>query len=105
MESFKDHPDIDAVFVTNSRVMTVARYLEESSNTGILLMGYDFLEKNIEYLKKDVIDFLICQKPQEQAYKGLMSLHRKLVLSMDVEKTQFMPIDIITRENSDFYKN
>lgn len=105
LTAFKDNPDIDAVFVTNSRVMAVARYLEETDNTKILLVGYDFLEKNIEYLKKDVIDFLICQKPQEQAYKGLMSLHRKLVLSMNVEKTQFMPIDIITRENSDFYKN
>ena len=105
LTAFKDNPDIDAVFVTNSRVMAVARYLEETGNTNILLVGYDFLEKNIEFLKKDVIDFLICQKPQEQAYKGLMSLHRKLVLSMNVEKTQFMPIDIITRENADFYKN
>jgi LacI family transcriptional regulator len=71
----------------------------------ILLIGYDFLQENIEYLKNDVIDFLICQKPQEQGYRGIMALYQNLVLDVAVEKSYFMPIDIITKENYIFYRN
>lgn len=99
------HQDVKAIFVTNSRVSSVARFLEESEIKGILLIGYDFLNENIEYLKKGVIDFLICQKPQEQGYKGIMALYQNLVLNTAVDKAYFMPIDIITRENYKFYRN
>jgi LacI family transcriptional regulator len=101
----KSNPGIQAIFVTNSRVSSVARFLEESDLNKFLLVGYDFLEGNVEFLKKDVIDFLICQKPQEQGFRGLMALYQRLVHSQDVEKIHFMPIDIITRENYQFYNN
>ncbi len=96
---------VKVIFVTNSRVSYVARYLEEEGISGILLIGYDFLQQNIEYLEKSTIDFLICQKPQQQAYKGLMSLYNNCVLFSTPEKMQLMPIDIITRENYQFYTN
>ena len=97
--------NIKAIFVTNSRVSSVAQYLEESNTTGIKLVGYDFLEENIEYLKKGVIEFLISQKPKEQGYKGIITLYNYLVHSMLLGKSHFMPIDIITKENYAFYKN
>ncbi|UCJ10214.1 substrate-binding domain-containing protein [Chitinophaga pendula] len=97
--------NIDVIFVTNSRVATVARFLEETGDVNIRLIGYDFLAENIAYLEKSVIDFLICQKPQEQGHKGLMALYRHLVLGQSVEEEQYMPIDIITRENFRNYRN
>lgn len=97
--------NIDVIFVTNSRVATVARFLEETAGVNIRLIGYDFLAENIAYLEKSVIDFLICQKPQEQGHKGLMALYRHLVLGQPVEEEQYMPIDIITRENYRNYRN
>lgn len=104
-DTFAAHPDIEAVFVSNSRVASVARYLEQYHKNNLLLIGFDFLPKNIEYLKNNTIDFLICQKPQEQGYKGIMSLYYKLVHGQEPEKVNFMPIDIITRENYLFYQN
>lgn len=102
----KEHPDIKAVFVTNSRVSTVAHYFEKPGlKNGILLIGYDFLEKNIDYLERNIIDFLICQKPEEQGYRGIKALHQSQVLGNPVEKVHFMPIDIITRENYEVYRN
>lgn len=95
----------DVVFVTNSRVSTVAKYFEEHQIKGVKLIGYDFLEDNILHLKNKTIDFLICQKPQEQGYRGVMSLYDYLVLNTNIEKEQFMPIDIITRENYQYYSN
>ena len=96
--------DVKLIFVASSRVSMVAHYLKESKKD-ILLVGYDFLKENIEYLKEGIIDFLICQKPVDQAYKGIMALYQKLALEATVEEVQFMPIDIITRENYIFYQN
>ncbi|MDN5285408.1 MAG: transcriptional regulator, LacI family [Mucilaginibacter sp.] len=99
------HPDIKAIFVTNSRVFSVAQFLDGSPMNGILLIGYDFLKENIEYLQNGNIDFLICQKPQEQGYRGIMALYQNLVLNVAVDKAYYMPIDIITKQNHRFYRN
>jgi LacI family transcriptional regulator len=97
--------EIKAIFVTNSRVFSVARFLEEASLPQIKLVGYDFLENNVEYLKKGTIEFLISQKPKEQGYKGIITLYSHLVHATVIDKTYFMPIDILTKENYTFYKN
>lgn len=96
---------VNLIFVTNSRVASVARYLEEEKIENVKLIGFDFLEINITYLKKQTIDFLICQKPIEQGYKGIMALYNHFVHAITVEKVYHMPIDIITRENYQFYRN
>lgn len=96
---------IKGIFVTNSRVSSVARYLEESAVKGVKLVGYDFLEDNIEYLKKETIEFLISQKPKEQGYRGIMMLYNFLVHSAVIDQTYYMPIDILTKENYLFYRN
>ena len=98
-------PDIAAIFVTNSRVFTVATYLENEQKTNIRVLGYDFLKENINHLKKGTIDFLICHKPEEQWYRGVMSLYQTLVFSTQIEKEYLMPIDIVTKENYEFYPN
>nr|WKN37305.1 LacI family DNA-binding transcriptional regulator [Tunicatimonas sp. TK19036] len=105
MEAFNQHPDIQAVFATNSRVFSVAKFMEQAGKKDLLLIGYDFLKDNIEYLKKETIDFLICQKPEEQAYRGMMALYQHLFLGVNIDRVQYMPIDIITKENYEFYSN
>ncbi|MGF1925688.1 MAG: substrate-binding domain-containing protein, partial [Bacteroidia bacterium] len=104
-EILKQHADVKAIFVTNSRVFSVAQFLEKTSQEHIFLVGYDFLPESIEHLKKGVIDFLICQKPQEQGYKGIMALYQSVVLNGEVEPTYYMPIDILTKENYKSYRN
>ncbi|GEP96897.1 LacI family DNA-binding transcriptional regulator [Chitinophaga cymbidii] len=99
---FKEHGNIGVVFVTNSRVSNVAAFVEKLDRK-VILIGYDFVNENIEYIEKGVIDFLICQKPLEQAYKGVMAVYQHLAISSPVQKVTFMPIDIITRENYRFY--
>jgi LacI family transcriptional regulator len=102
--AFADHEDIRVVFVTNSRVSKVAHFIE-SINKDVILIGYDFLKENIEYMDKGIIDFLVCQKPKQQGYRALISLYQHLAFSSTVEKIYFMPIDILTKENSAFYRN
>ena len=95
---------VSAAFVTNSRVYEVAKYLENRNIDSISLLGYDLLPQNVEALRKGVIDFLISQKPEQQGYTGIMTLFNKLVLQKSVPQEQYISIDIITRENIDYYE-
>ena len=104
-EILAENSDVKAIFVTNSRVFSVAQFLEKTNQQHIFLVGYDFLPESIQHLKNGVIDFLICQKPQEQAYKGIMALYQHVVLNGEVAPTYYMPIDIITKENYKSYRN
>lgn len=100
------HPDLDLIFVTNSRTFLVARFLESSSlPTKPMLIGYDLVQKNSQYLQQGTIDFLICHQPEDQGYRSIMALYQHLVFQTPVEAVHYMPIDIVTRENSLFYEN
>lgn len=94
---------VDLIFVTNSRVFYVARFLEEAGIHNIRLIGFDLIDKNISCLENGRIDFIISQKPREQAYRGVMALYNKLIKGEPVEQQVFMPIDILTKENYRFY--
>jgi LacI family transcriptional regulator len=104
-EVFSCHPGITSIFVTNSRVFSVARFLEKKGRKDVLLIGYDYIDENIQCLKNGRINFLICQKPEEQGYRGVMALYHHLILKIPIRSIDYMPIDIITRENYEFYKN
>ena len=104
--AFASHPAIAAVFVTNSRAFLVARFLVNSALPDKpLLIGYDLINENVRYLDTGVIDYLICHQPDDQGYRSIMTLYQHLVFSAPVAKEQYMPIDIITRENRAFYRN
>lgn len=102
---FQRNPDITAVFVTNSRVFSVAKFLEKTHRDNVLLIGYDYIDENIQFLKNGRINFLICQKPEEQGYRGVMALYHHLILKIPIATIDYMPIDIITKENYEFYRN
>ena len=102
-ETFEHHR-IGGLFVTNSRVYKVAEYLADRGSMGVRLVGYDLLPESVEYLKRDFIDFLISQKPEDQAFKGLTSLFNLVAFHREQPKEQYMPIDIITRENLHYYQ-
>lgn len=104
-ETLKDRPDIQGIFVTNSRVHRVAAFLEKVNRQDIRLIGYDVTKENKVFLARDTIDFLIGQQPWEQGYKSVMALFNHLVLKKEPKKTQHLPIDIITRENIEDYHN
>lgn len=62
-------------------------------------MGFDLVDKNCEYLKKNMIDFLISQNPERQAFEGLILLARTLVFKEKCKKQYIVPLDILTKEN------
>jgi LacI family transcriptional regulator len=98
-------PSTKGIFVTNSRAYKIAQFLEEYSFQNITLIGYDLIEKNLEYLEKDMITFLIGQKPEEQGYKSVHTLFNYLISGKQINQLNYSPIDIIMKENIDYYKN
>ncbi len=93
------------LFVANSRAHLVAKYFQANDIKNVILIGYDLLQENIEYLEMGIIQFLICQKPEEQGYKSVFSLFNHLFLKKQVEMLNYSPIDIIMKENIEYYKN
>ena len=69
------------------------------------MVGYDYLDDNIAFLKKGLINFLICHKPIEQGHKGIVHLYQSIVHNTHVQKDYFMPIDIVSKGNFNLYSN
>jgi LacI family transcriptional regulator len=103
-DAFKYFSNICGVFVTNSKVYKVAKYLEDNNLRKTRVVGYDLLEENKKHLNSGNIQFLISQKPVEQGFLSIMSLFNHVVIRKKINKMQYMPIDIITKENIEYYK-
>ena len=95
--------NVAGIFVTNSRVHLVAKYLAERGAMNVRLIGYDLLPESVEFLRREYIDFLISQSPEEQSYLGIRQLFSKIVLKRQLPAEVLLPIDILTKENIDYY--
>lgn len=102
-KAFKDHPDIASIFITGSRSFLIAGYLEQNDLKSVNLVGYDLLDSNVGFLKAGTTRFLIGQRPEEQTYKGIKKLFEYLSLNKLPEKIEYLPVDIVTSENVDFF--
>jgi LacI family transcriptional regulator len=98
-----EHPDTGSIFVTGSKSYKIADFLESEGIDFISLIGYDLLEDNVSHLKSGRISFLIGQRPEEQAYKGVRKLFDFLSLDRTPEKMEYLPIDVVTSENVQFF--
>lgn len=96
--------NIKGIFVTNSKVFYVGRFIEKFKMNHLKIIGHDLLKENIDYLKKDLVSFLICQRPEEQGYNALNKLFRHIVQKRLISKVNYTSIDIVTKENVDYYK-
>lgn len=97
---FKDISNIQAIFVTNSKVHIIANFLmKQKFDQEIVLVGYDLIDENIEYLNKDIIDYLISQNPVKQGYSSVMKLFQSTILNEKQDKVNYLPIDIVIKEN------
>ena len=94
--------DVNCIFVTNSKVHLAAACFKELRLTPKVI-GYDLIPLNIALLKEGLIDFLICQKPEVQGFHAIQLLFDFLVKKEKIRKDNFTSIDLITKENIDFY--
>ncbi|MGQ1784132.1 MULTISPECIES: LacI family DNA-binding transcriptional regulator [unclassified Saccharicrinis] len=96
---FENNPNIGGVFVSSSRTYVVAEYLQKYNKQNLFLVGYELFGKNSDFLQQRVINFLIGQRPIEQAEKTFKKLFDFMAHNAVPDKKDYQPIDIINAEN------
>ena len=96
---------IEGIFVPSSMSYVVAEYLQKNNLEHVHLVGFDALANNLKYLKTGVIDFLIDQDPFEQGYLGVKVIFEYLLFKKLPRKIYPSAINIVTKENSEFFRN
>ncbi|MDB5141820.1 MAG: substrate-binding protein [Mucilaginibacter sp.] len=99
----KSKPNLQSIYITTSKSYEIALCLEQRDITPIKLVGYDLLPKNIDYLNKGAISFLINQNPKGQGYWGIHQLVNHLVFKKTIPVLKYLPLDVVTRENAAYY--
>lgn len=91
--------NIGAVLATSSRTYAIAEYFMKKGRRDLFIVGYEFFGKNVTFLQRRMIQFLVSQRPVEQAENAFKRLFNYLTLNTIPEKKEFQPIDIINAEN------
>lgn len=102
-EMLSTTPKVTGIFVTTSKVNVVADYLQQIPGHKINLIGYDLIERNLHYLETGTISFLINQNPKGQGYWGIHALADHLIFQKKNNPIKYLPLDIITKENLQYY--
>lgn len=101
---FTNNPNIHHCITFNSKAHLVAEFLQRSNRRNVQIMGYDMVEKNAECVRQGSISFLIAQHAYMQGYSCMETLFEAVVLRKEVTPVHYMPIEILTKENVDFYR-
>lgn len=102
-KAFDERNNVGAAVIFNSTAYNIASFLEREQMKEVTLLGYDALDKNIAYLKQGVIGIIIAQRPEMQTYNGVKALFNNFVLKKEVHRINYMPIDLLVKENVDYY--
>jgi LacI family transcriptional regulator len=101
---FNEHPHLHHCITFNSKAHLVGEYLLRSNRRNIQIMGYDMVPKNAECVRQGSISCLIAQHAYMQGYACVEALFRAVVLKKEVEPVNYMPIELLTKENIEYYR-
>lgn len=99
----EENPKLSGIFITTSKAYQIASLLTSAKDKKIAIIGYDLIEKNVNFLNKGLVHFLIHQNQKRQAYLGVSTLVEHFLFRKDIPETILLPIDIINVENASFY--
>ena len=102
-EFFHHNPHIKSGITFNSKAYIIGEYLLEHGMADFQLIGYDLLRRNVQCLRSGAIDFIIAQQPTVQGYDSVECLFESLILKKKVKECNYMPINLISIDNIDFY--
>jgi LacI family transcriptional regulator len=97
------HPKMKAIFFTNSRAYRILNIMSEEEYKKYHIVGFDLIDPNIRLIKEGKIDFIINQNPIQQGYMGIMNFVNNFILKKQIRQIQYLPLDIVVKENVDFY--
>lgn len=97
-----EFPKPTGIFISTSKTYQLIEHAGALLKNTIII-GFDLLPKNIAYLKTGKIDYLINQNPERQGFLAITNLIDALLLKKIVEPIQYLPLDIVVKENVDYY--
>jgi len=101
---FTAHPHVHHCITFNSKAHLVGLFLQRTNRRNVQIMGYDMVPKNAECVRQGSISFLIAQHAYMQGYSCVETLFQAIVLKKEVTPVNYMPIELLTKENIDFYR-
>ncbi len=101
---FKTHPKTHHCITMNSKAHLVGEFLLQTNRRNVQIMGYDMVGKNSKCMEEGSISFIIAQHGYQQGYYSVDSLVRAVVLKRHVTAVNYMPIEILSKENMAFYR-
>lgn len=104
---FADNPDVVTGLCFNSSVHLISNFLrsEKPDHAHVTLLGYDATVSNVECINNGSCEFLIAQHPHHQGLNCFRSMFNACVLHMPQKKMHYVSIELLTKENIDFYKD
>lgn len=104
---FEENKDIRYGLTFNSSIHLIGNFLknEMPDYPHVTLLGYDAIDRNVECLKNGEVEFLIAQQPQKQGLNSFRTTFNATVLKMKQNVINYVPIQLLTIENLDFYKD
>ena len=101
---FTTHPQVHHCITFNSKAHLVGQFLLRTNRRNVQIMGYDMVPKNAECVRQGSISFLIAQHAYMQGYSCINTLFQAIVLRKEVTPVNYMPIELLTKENIEFYR-
>lgn len=101
---FVEHPHLHHCITMCSKAHIVGDFILRTNRRDVQIMGYDMVGKNANCLRQGSISFLIAQHAFMQGYNCVDTLFKAIVLKQKVEPVNYMPIELLTKENVDFYR-
>ncbi len=102
---FTKNPDVQYGVSFNSSIHLVGKFLHEEmpKHTHVTLLGYDAVDANVKCVKESMVDFLIAQHPHDQGLNCFRTMFNACVLHIKQKRDHYVSIELLTKENIDFY--
>jgi len=104
---FANNPDVITGLSFNSSIHLISNYLrtEKPDHAHVTLLGYEATLQNVECIKNGSCDFLIAQHPHDQGLNCFRSMFNACVLHIAQKPLHYVSIELLTKENIDYYKD
>ena len=94
---------VSGAVIFSSKVFRLVDDLVKLKMKGVRVIGYDELPQNVAALKSEQVAYLIAQRPEMQGYLVVKELLKHLVYKQPTHRTNYVPVDILTKEIVDEY--
>ena len=101
---FTRYPHLHHCITLGSKAHLVGEFLLRTNRRDVQIMGYDMVGKNAQCLREGSISFLIAQHAYMQGYDCIDVLFKAIVLRKKITPVNYMPIELLSKENVDFYR-